>query len=255
MKTLKSLCLAMAVISLSACVNVPKEFTPIKKNDLNFGLTQSWDKQIKLDESIKKNTIFVEFVDAPSMTLGLKEHLKAKGYNVVDDKKEAKYSLNYEGYIQEHNSYRSPGWSVSFGKALENTVTQDDQNQKSITEYKKTAFWAGLSQVNQVGNLVIPSEFSFARGVMTLVKATGLSDAINKATTGDRRGLCLTGCDRWRFVSQQVAIFVRLNNGNEEKKTRIEVGVAIDPRADQKDQWDELMKIALKKAHQSVVFE
>lgn len=262
MKTLKSLCLAMAALSLSACVNIPRSDNTLQYQDQSFTRTQKGNTLI-IPAELKNKPMYVEVERTPTLTQTMRDHWKNQGYQLVDAASQAQIVVKYSGYLQEYKNAKNDGFSIWLGEAIEKTLsTLPDQERSKFTESLRTQqgvatlSWLGAGQINQSGALLGQgfTNFSAFQAVSSLVKATGISDSINKATSGDRRGSCVIGCKHWHEVGQLVNVGAMLEYTLNGKKTGSLVRVDYFTYAQQdKDQWGSLMNLAIQELPKLIV--
>lgn len=266
MKTLKSLCLAIAALSLSACVNIPRTDTTLQYQDQSFTRTQK-GVVLTIPSELKNEALFVEVERTPTLTQTMRNHWKNKGYQLVDFASQASVVIKYAGYLQENRNAKNDGFSVWLGDALEKTLAaMPEQERNNLTEQLRnqqalnTLAWAGAGQISQTGALLSQglgqgfTNFSIFQAVSSLTKATGISDAINKATAGDRRGKCLTNCQNWHKTGQLINVAGMIEYKINGKKTggmvRVDYFTYAEP---DKDQWGSLMNLAIEELPKLVV--
>jgi hypothetical protein len=186
--------MAMCMVLLVGCsVTFKKEDKEIKKL-----MYQNHEFQVKQTGNViilpNNQKLFVLVEDSPSMTQIMEDHWKKQGYTLVDKKEMADIAIEYGGFVQEERYVKKDGFSISYGQALEGVLskmsTADRNNiQISMNTTFGAAGWLAVGQLNKIGLIGLGSGFSnFAsfNAIDSLLKATGISDSINRALTSGK---------------------------------------------------------------------
>ena len=168
--------------------------------------------------------LFVEFDGSPGLTIRLAQALESLGFLVATDRSAAVASLKLKGEIalrggpQFYKGVQMPLGQVS-ERAIAIAQGQTGPNRADFVQATAGAainyaglqgavgpFWRGL----YMGNLL-----------NVLADASGAHGAINKALTGDPRGICLSHCGDWKKVHQTAYLSVVFEAGESKREIRV----------------------------------
>lgn len=194
-RVLEVLGLATLLLGSVGATEVPSAFPTASER-------QIWFRHLKpLPDSIKTAGLHIVVPDAPTMSARLTELFRQAGYNMVPvDQATHRYELR--GAFQSEGRMKV---QVPLGIPLE----------AAATGVAATA--SGMKRTEDVLVASIVAEQAVKSGLTTpvwasgdllraVLQATGVSDALNTALTGDRRGWCLGDCTYWEWSDQRVGL-------------------------------------------------
>jgi len=208
-------------VPAEAMAEVPAE-TPASK--LPAGAVQSRaNGRIELRANTQ-SPLYVEFDRSPTLTRALAAALEAKGFSITPDRSAAKAALTIRGDVVLTGGpvfYR--GVKVAMGEATEKALLAAAGNRTTTAAEAVQAATTLALQGAAYKFAVAPFWRGLALGRMAeaLGDATGISGTLNKALTGDPRGICLSRCDEWNKVKQSAYAFVSLSGPEGKQDIRV----------------------------------
>lgn len=165
--------------------------------------------------------IAVEFKGSKRVAMLVADDLTRRGVTSVGNATDGPTSLKLSARV----SMRGPAGRMSFdlgtmfdkimaGKsAAEQAQIDPEQNAVfGATAYARTA---GLERIGLFG----PYLYQYF-SVMSIADALGVHSSVNKALTGDNRGVCLINCDNWKNTHHWVIVDAVVVRDGQEKTAR-----------------------------------
>ncbi len=155
----------------------------------------------------KSKKVFVEFVNSPKLTTVFAEAFKKNGAVVVETAKEADMTVRLEGKYKAIRPATGRRGEVDIGSQME-------KSGEIVTKDHQVGIW--ISQ--GVGTLTPLQASGVVSAVDLFARASGFRDWFNSKVSGDPDGVCLAGCESWKY-RQEALIVVGLKEKDQEAYT------------------------------------
>jgi hypothetical protein len=146
---------------------------------------------------------FIAVKDSPKGSELVRKRFKGVGFAVVDSAEEADFVANINGVVLI-DGIRREKQSARLGEVMEYA---SDQKMAAGNDLRSQS----VDAAQLLAERLFQGAFSVTDIVTWISQKTGVAGAVNRAITGDARGICLhPDCDK--YVSQ-VIVSVNINNG------------------------------------------
>lgn len=152
----------------------------------------------------KGKKVFVEFVNSPKLTTIFSDALTKSGAVVVQNAEEADLTVRLEGKYKAIRPATGRRGEVDIG-------TQMEKSGEIVTKDHQAGIW--ISQ--GVGTLTPLQASGVVSAVDLFARASGFRDWFNSKVAGDPDGVCLAGCESWKY-RQEALIVVGLKEKGQE---------------------------------------
>lgn len=152
----------------------------------------------------KGKKVFVEFVNSPKLSTVFAEAFKKNGAVVVEGAQDADFTVHMEGKYKAIRPATGRRGEVDIGAQME-------KSGEIVTKDHQVGIW--ISQ--GVGTLTPLQASGVVSAVDLFARASGFRDWFNSKVSGDPDGVCLAGCESWKYRQEALIVVGLKENGKE----------------------------------------
>ncbi len=153
----------------------------------------------------KGKRLYVEFVNSPKLTALFADAFKKKGAIIVTTADEADMTAHIEGQYKALRPATGRRGRVDIGIQMEKAG-------EITTKDNRVGLW-----ISQGMGTMTPLQTS---GVVSIVdifaRASGFRDWFNSKIGGDPDGVCLAGCEAWKYVQEALVVIGLKEKGQDD---------------------------------------
>ena len=189
---------------VTGCASGPKYADPIPPTVKPVG-------QQNVPADLKEQKLLVEFEGSPTMTRVLRTALSSQGQPLALHPDESFYQVTFKGVFRSDGAVQAG--PAQLGALFESSAPLKDGS--SLATLTPGGAAGEIASQVLASSLMNAGYVNFAGTniLESVLKASGISGAINEKLFGNKHGICVARCDRFEYSRQMAFVEVKIKQG------------------------------------------